>query len=253
MQRENSYHFGAGPALLPDSVLHKVQSELMNWGKTGISVLEMSHRSQEFAEISSKATENLRKLMSIPSSYDVLFLQGGARTQFAMLPMNICKKSDKSQYFISGTWSKIAAKEAALFSEVCTTDILEKSDTIKVKPSSEWPLEKTARYWHITNNETIEGIECHPQFADNSVPLVADLSSIICAREVDLNAYSAIYACAQKNLGPAGVTFVIIKKDFFPKEQEDRASMLHYANHSASKSLYNTSPVFFSLCFGPCF
>ena len=100
MQRENSYHFGAGPALLPDSVLHKVQSELMNWGKTGISVLEMSHRSQEFAEISSKATENLRKLMSIPSSYDVLFLQGGARTQFAMLPMNICKKSDKSQYFI---------------------------------------------------------------------------------------------------------------------------------------------------------
>eukprot|EP00899_Mesostigma_viride_P011399 jgi/Mesvir1/2025/Mv16549-RA.1 len=240
------FNFAAGPAILPLEVLQTAQADLLNWQGSGMSVMEMSHRGKEFESIIAKAEADLRKLLNIPDNYHVLFLQGGASTQFSSVPLNLAATKDTVvDYVVSGSWSSKAAKEAKKYAKVNIALDLKDTKFTTLKPVSEWKLSKDAAYVHICHNETIEGVE----FKDDPVmptgaALVADMSSNFCSKPVDVSKYGVIYAGAQKNIGPAGVTIVIVRNDLVGKARAETPVMLDWNTHVPDKSLYNTPPAF---------
>jgi phosphoserine aminotransferase len=242
---ERVFDFSAGPAVLPVSVLKKAQEDLVCYPGAGISVLEMSHRSKPFEAIINSAEANVRKLYNIPDSYRVLFLQGGAIMQFAMIPMNILKGSGKAaDYVVTGSWSKKALSEAKT-QGTCNTAWNGSETSFKRKPANdELKLDKSAAYCYICSNETIEGVQWQALPDVGDVPLVCDSSSDIFSKPVDVTKYGILFACAQKNAGPAGVTIVIMRDDLVAKSDDNIPSLLNYKKMSEAKSLLNTPPTF---------
>lgn len=236
------YNFSAGPSMLPEPVLKKAAEEMLNYQGSGMSVMEMSHRSKVYLSIIENAEALLRKLMHIPDNYTVLFLQGGASQQFAMIPMNLMTKNHKTDFIHTGNWSKKAIKEAKLFGEA---NIIASSEdkNFSYIPDN-YTISGDADYLHITSNNTIEGT-VFTQIPDTgSIPLVADMSSNILSEETDVTKFGLIYAGAQKNIGPAGVTVVIIRNDLIGKHRENTPVIFRYDTHAEAKSLYNTPPCY---------
>jgi phosphoserine aminotransferase len=239
------YNFCAGPAMLPVDVMKKAQTEFINWNNTGCSVMELSHRSSEFMAMAKQAELDLRELMSIPHNYSVLFCHGGGRGQFSAVPLNLLPQGKSADYIISGSWSKAAAKEAQNFGDINTVDVTEVRDDITfVKPSEHWNLNPDAAYVHYCPNETVDGIEIFDIPATNSVPLVADMSSTILSHHIDVSKFGVIYAGAQKNIGPSGLTIVIIRNDLLGNAQKATPCIMNYKLLADNDSMYNTPPTY---------
>lgn len=238
------YNFSAGPAMLPAEVLLQAAEELRDWHGSGMSVMEMSHRGKEFTNIANRAEANFRELMAIPASYKVLFLQGGASSQFAMVPLNLLRGKNTADYINTGAWSKKAIAEAKKFSEVNVAATSEQDRFTSIPPRSSWQLNPDAAYIHYTPNETIGGVEFHEIPDVRGVPLVADMSSTILSRPVDVAKFGVIYAGAQKNIGPAGLTIVIIREDLLGNELPGTPTMFSYKIHAETGSMYNTPPTY---------
>jgi phosphoserine aminotransferase len=239
------YNFSPGPAMLPLPALEEAQHDLLALPGTGMSILEISHRSKRFQQIIDQAEANLRKLLAIPAEYDVLFLQGGAQLQFAMVAMNFLRGTGKSaDYVLCGTWGKKAMDEAKTQGPVRPAWDGKAGNYNRMPAAGELKLDANAAYVHITSNETIQGIQFPAEPAVGNVPLFCDSSSDFLCRPVDMPKYGILYACAQKNAGPAGVTVVIIRKDLVERSPGDLPSMLSYKVMAAEKSLYNTPPCF---------
>jgi len=230
------YNFSAGPAMLPEAVLKLVQSEFLEWEGQGASVMELSHRGKPFMALAEKAEQDLRDLMKIPDDYSVLFLQGGATSQFSAIPLNLGNGSGKADYAVTGHWSVKAVKDAKNFvevNEVCnTTD----SKFTEVPAASDWNLSDDADYVHITPNETIAGVE-FDFLPDTDKPICADLSSTILSRPVDVSKYGMIYAGAQKNIGPSGLTIVIIRNDLMGNFRANSPRLMDYKVMAESDSM----------------
>ncbi len=235
------HNFYAGPAILPQEVLEKAKSELTSLNGIGLSVMEISHRSKDFDAIITSAEENFKKLLNIPENYHVLFLQGGASQQFGMIPMNLLK-GGKADYVNTGAWAKKAIKEAKLFGNVNVAASSEDKDFSYIP--KEFNFTGDCNYVHITSNETIGGIQFNNYPDTGDVPLIADMSSDIMSKKLDISKFGMIYAGAQKNIGPSGVTLVIIRDDLVENSAEGLTSMLSYKIHAEKKSLYNTPPAF---------
>ncbi|HEY3025513.1 MAG TPA: 3-phosphoserine/phosphohydroxythreonine transaminase [Pyrinomonadaceae bacterium] len=237
---ERIYNFSAGPAILPLAVLEEAQRELVMLPGVGMSVMEISHRSKTFDEIISGAESGIRELMGLPDNYHVLFLQGGASLQFSMLAMNFLPADRSADYILTGSWGKKAVKEAKRAGTVNIAATMADGGFTRVPAQDELKLDKHAAYVHITTNETIEGVQWKmaPQVGD--VPLIADASSDIMSRTVPVEKYALIYAGAQKNMGPSGVTLVIIRDDLLKRIPDGLHTMLDYRTHVENKSLYNT-------------
>lgn len=238
------FNFSAGPAMLPQAVLEQARQEMLDWSGSGMSVMEMSHRGKEFVSIAEQAEQDLRELMAIPANYKVLFLQGGASSQFAMVPMNLLRGKGTADYVNTGMWSKKAISEAKRFGKVNVAGTSEKSNFTTVPAQGEWRLDANAAYVHYTPNETIGGVEFPfiPETGD--VPLVADMSSTILSRPVDVSRFGLIYAGAQKNIGPAGLTLVILREDLIGHAQTGTPAMFDYKTHADESSMYNTPPTY---------
>ncbi|GAB4817068.1 hypothetical protein N2152v2_004114 [Parachlorella kessleri] len=233
------YNFSAGPAVLPLDVLEKAQDELLNWGGSGMSVMEMSHRGKEFISIAAKAESDLRALLGIPDNFKVLFLQGGASTQFAAVPLNLTEEGESVDYLVMGSWSKKAAGEAKKY---CKVNIVATGDNKSIPPTAEWKLSQEAKYVHYCDNETIQGVEFKAPPAVGDKILVADMSSNFLSKPVDVSKYGVIYAGAQKNVGPAGLTVVIVRDDLLGKSRPITPTMLDWATQAENDSMYNTPP-----------
>lgn len=241
---KRAYNFNAGPAALPLEALQEAREELTDYRGIGMSVLEISHRSKEFAAINDETQALVRELLAIPDGYKVLFLQGGASLQFAMVPMNLLGEGRVAAYVDTGSWAQKAIKEGQLFGEVAIAASSADSGYTKVPDLAAIRMPENAAYLHITSNETIGGIQ-YKAFPDTgNVPLVADMSSDIMSRPFDVSKFGLIYAGAQKNLGPSGVTLVILREDLLAAMPKELPTMLRYATHADSNSLYNTPPVF---------
>lgn len=238
------YNFSAGPAALPEPVLRQAQAELLEWGGQGASVMELSHRGKPFIEVAARAECDLRELMGIPEDYAVLFLQGGATQQFALIPMNLAEAGQIADYVLTGHWAQKAAAEAAHHAKVNIAASGEASDFTAIPPRASWRLTPGAAYVHYTPNETIHGVEFHDIPEVGAVPLVADMSSTILSRPIDVSRFGLIYAGAQKNIGPAGLTLVIVRRDLLARAGQPRARILRYAEHAAQDSMLNTPPTF---------
>jgi len=237
-------NFSAGPGALPESVLQRVQQDLLNWQRSGMSVLEMSHRGKEFVAIAAQAEADLRDILSIPDAYRVLFLQGGASSQFAMIPLNLGTENAAVDYVNTGSWSKKAIVEARKY---CTVNIVASSEDEQftcIPAAVDWQLNSEAAYLHYTPNETIGGVEFHWVPQVGKVPLIADMSSCILSRPIDVSRYGLIYAGAQKNIGPAGLTLVIVRQDLIGQARTGTPSMFDYAVHAKAGSMANTPPTF---------
>lgn len=233
------FNFSAGPAVLPEPVLAEAKDDLTDYKGCGMSVMELSHRGPEFMDIIARAEADLRALLSIPDSYDVLFLQGGASGQFAAIPLNLtAKKEDVVDYVVTGSWSKKAAEEAGKYA---TVNIAAKGDNKSIPPPESWALTPGAKYVHYCDNETIQGVEFQgpPDVPDGTV-LIADMSSNFLSKPVDVAKYGVIYAGAQKNVGPAGVTIVIVRKDLVGAARPDTPAILDWKTMEGS--MYNTPP-----------
>ena len=239
---KRAYNFCAGPAALPEAVLLRAQSELLDWHGKGLSVMEMSHRSDEFVSIATKAEQDLRDLLSIPSNYKVLFLQGGASQQFAQIPLNLLPENGKADYIDTGIWSQKAIEEASRFGHVNVAATAKPYDYFAIPGQNEWNLSKDAAYVHYAPNETIGGLEFNwiPETGD--VPLVADMSSDILSRPVDVSRFGMIYAGAQKNIGPSGIVVNIIREDLLGRARSICPTMLDYKVAADNGSMYNTPP-----------
>ncbi len=238
------YNFSAGPAALPEEVLEQARDELLDWHGAGMSVMEMSHRGKEFMSIAEQAEADLRELMDIPDEYRVLFLQGGASSQFAMVPMNLLRGRGKADYINTGAWSKKAIAEARRYAEVNVAASSEATNFTTIPPMSDWQLDPEAAYVHYTPNETIGGVEFHWVPETGEVPLVADMSSTILSRPIDVRRYGVIYAGAQKNIGPAGLTLVIVREDLIGETLPGTPTMFDYKVHAEAGSMYNTPPTY---------
>lgn len=236
------YNFSAGPGVMPEPVLERAAAEMLSWQGCGLSVMEMSHRGAEFIEIAERAEAGLRALMGIPANYRVLFLQGGATLQFAMVPLNLRPTGASADYVQTGQWSVKAVEEARRSGPVRVVASGEASRYTAIPPRAGWACDPGAAYLHYTSNETIGGV----QFADvpdsGPVPLVCDMSSDILSRPVDVSRFGLIYAGAQKNIGPAGLTVVIVRDDLLGRAPAGTASMLDYRVQAQSGSMYNTPP-----------
>ncbi|MBK9326937.1 MAG: 3-phosphoserine/phosphohydroxythreonine transaminase [Thiobacillaceae bacterium] len=241
---ERIYNFSAGPAVLPREVLEQARDELVNWQGCGMSVMEMSHRGKEYMGIQAQAEADLRELMGIPANYKVLFVQGGASSQFAMVPMNLLRGKASADYLNTGEWSKKAIKEAKKYGAVNVVASSEDKNFSYAPAQDAWKLDPNAAYVHYTPNETIGGVEIFwtPQTGD--VPLVADMSSTILSRPMDVSKYGLIYAGAQKNIGPAGVTVVIARDDLIGQTVAGTPTMFDYKTHADNESMYNTPPTY---------
>ena len=239
------YNFSAGPAALPEEVLLQAQSEMLDWHGSGMSVMEMSHRGKEFMSIAAEAEADLRELMGVPSNYKVLFLQGGASSQFAMIPMNLIGRTGKADYFRTGSWSKKAISEAKRYGDVKVTVNSEIDGKFTSVPAAgDLSVSADAAYVHYTPNETIEGVELAYIPHTGDVPIVADLSSTILSRPIDVSRFGLIYAGAQKNIGPAGLTLVIVREDLIGTPLDGTPTMFNYATHADNESMYNTPPTY---------
>jgi phosphoserine aminotransferase len=238
------FNFSAGPAVLPLDALEQVQRDLLSLPGVGMSILEISHRSKPFEEILAACEADMRKLAGIPDNYRVLFLQGGASLQFSMVPMNLLTAQSSADYIVTGAWSQKAVKEAKRVGAVKIAATTEAENFKRVPKQSELTLDPAAAYVHYTTNNTIFGTEFHYVPDAAGVPLVADASSDIFSRPIDVSRYGLIYAGAQKNLAPAGVTLVIIREDLLQRTPATLPTMLQYGVHADNQSMYNTPPVF---------
>jgi len=241
---ERIFNFSAGPAVLPEEVLREAQRDLLSLPGVGESILEISHRSKVFDEIIGGCDADIRTLAGIPAGYQVLFLQGGASLQFSMVPMNILPAGGKADYILTGSWSKKAVKEAQKVGTVQIAGSTESENFSRIPAASEIRIDPQSAYVHFTTNNTIFGTEWETEPSAGGVPLVADASSDIFSRPIDVSKYALIYAGAQKNLAPAGVTLVIIRDDMLARSPKGLPTMLDYNTHAKEKSLYNTPPVF---------
>ncbi|MCB9207992.1 MAG: 3-phosphoserine/phosphohydroxythreonine transaminase [Ignavibacteriales bacterium] len=242
--KKRVYNFSAGPAILPEEVLLEAQEDLFSYKETGMSVMEMSHRSKAYDEIFSGAINDLKKLLNIGDNYDVLFLQGGATLQFSMVPLNLMPPVNKADYINTGAWSKKAIKEAKRVGEVNIAGTSEDTNFSRIPKQSDLKLNADASYVHFTSNNTIFGTEFKNEPEVGNVPLVCDASSDFLHKFIDVNKYGVVYAGAQKNMGPAGATVVIIKKDLLERSSDKLHTYLNYKVHSDGASLYNTPPTF---------
>lgn len=238
------YNFSAGPATLPGTVLNRAREELLDWHGSGMSVMEMSHRGKEFMSIAQQAEADLRELLVIPSDYHVLFLQGGATSQFSMVPMNLLRGRQQADYINTGAWSKKAIAEARRYCSVNLVASSEDSNFTTVPPADNWQLDPAAAYMHYTPNETIGGVEFDAIPETGAVPLVADMSSAILSRPLDVSRFGLIYAGAQKNIGPAGLTVVIVRNELVGEVLDGTPSMFNYQLHAENGSMLNTPPTF---------
>lgn len=238
------YNFSAGPACLPVEVLQRAQADLLSWNGSGMSVMEMSHRGEEYSYIHQKAKDDLCELLNVPDNYRVLFMQGGASTQFACVPLNLAKPDDVADYVVTGSWGVKAEKEARKY---CSTNIAatdEQNNFTHIPKPSEWSLSNDPAYVHICHNETIQGVEFKGTPDVGSRTLVADMSSNFLSKPINVSDYGVIYAGAQKNVGPSGVTIVIVREDLIGKQQQITPTMLDWQVMAESDSLHNTPPCF---------
>ncbi len=238
------YNFSAGPAMLPAEVLEQAREEMLDWRGSGMCVAEMSHRGKEFMSIAGQAEADLRELLAIPAGYQVLFLQGGASMQFAMVPMNLLRGKTTADYINTGAWSKKAISEAKRY---CTVNLAASTEAVKftaVPAQAELQLGADAAYVHYTPNETIGGVEFSYVPDTAGVPLVADMSSTLLSRPIDVSRYGLIYAGAQKNIGPAGLVIVILREDLIGETLPGTPTMLDYKTHAENGSMYNTPPTY---------
>ncbi|VAW85428.1 Phosphoserine aminotransferase [hydrothermal vent metagenome] len=238
------YNFSAGPACLPEAVLKQAQQEMTDWQGAGMSVMEMSHRGKDFISIAARAEADLRELMAIPDNYKVLFLQGGASAQFGNVPINLLRGKKGADYIYTGQWSKKAIAEGKRLCDVNVAASAEASNFSVLPAQSEWNLNSDAAYVHYTPNETIGGLEFHWTPETGDVPLVADMSSTILSRQIDVSKFGVIYAGAQKNIGPAGLTVVIIREDLIGETVPGMPAMCDYKIMADNDSMYNTPPTY---------
>jgi phosphoserine aminotransferase len=238
------FNFGAGPAAMPLEVLERAERELVNWQDAGMSVMEMSHRGKEFVAIAAQAEADLRKLLDIPKNYRVLFLQGGATMHFSAVPMNLLRGKRTADFVNTGEWSKKAIAEARKFCEPRVVASSEDRDFTYVPKQAAWKLSPDAAYVHICSNETIGGVEFHWTPETDAVPLVADMSSHILSRPLDVSRYGLIYAGAQKNIGPAGLVVVIAREDLLGQALPGTPNVLDYKLMAEADSMLNTPPTF---------
>jgi len=239
-----AFNFSPGPAALPESVLQQAQAELLDYKGTGVSVMEMSHRSKEFLEIAEQAEADFRELLAIPENYQVFFMQGGASLQFSMVPLNLLRGKTTADYLNTGNWSKAAIKEA---SRLCTVNVVassQDSNYAHIPAIDSWKLSSNAAYLHITGNETIGGVEFHEYPSLGDTPLVSDMSSTLLSRPLEVEKFGVIYAGAQKNLGPAGLTIVIVRDDLIGHAREQTPRLLDYQVYADGDSMSNTPPTF---------
>ncbi|MFN0317675.1 MAG: 3-phosphoserine/phosphohydroxythreonine transaminase [Burkholderiales bacterium] len=238
------FNFSAGPAVLPREVLEQARDEMLDWHGCGTSVMEMSHRGKEFMAIAAQAEQDLRELLCVPPNYKVLFLQGGATLQFAAIPMNLLRGKQKADYIHTGEWAKKAIGEAKKYCQVNIAASSEDAKFTYAPPLDRWHLDPGAAYVHYTANETIGGVEFHWIPGTGKVPLVCDMSSTILSRPIDVSRFGLIYAGAQKNMGPAGLTLVIVREDLLGQTLPGTPSMLDYKVQADSESMYNTPPTY---------
>ena len=238
------YNFSAGPAAIPDVVLERVRDDIPDWNGTGMSVMEVSHRSKEFVGVAEKAEQDLRSLLGVPDNYSVLFPQGGATLQFAMVPLNLARDGQTVDYVQTGSWSKKAIAEASRYCDVNVVANSADQNFTTIPDEGSWTRSADAAYLHYCANETIAGVE-FPFIPDaGPTPLVSDMSSTILSRPLDVSRFGVIYAGAQKNIGPAGITLVIVRKDLIGNAREGTPSLLDYSVYDQAGSMSNTPPVF---------
>lgn len=238
------YNFSAGPAVLPEEVLLEAQKDFYSYKGSGMCVMEMSHRGKIFDQIIKEAEADLRKLLDINDNYAVLFLQGGATLQFSMVPLNLMPPKNKADYIVTGSWAKKAVKEAKRVGTVNIAASTESENFVRIPKQSELKLDPDASYVHFTSNNTIYGTQWKTEPEVGNIPLVCDASSDILHKKIDVNKYGLIYAGAQKNIGPAGVTLVIIRKDLLERSSDSLHTYLNYKIHVENNSLYNTPCTF---------
>lgn len=238
------YNFSAGPAMLPEPVLQQAQAELPDWHGSGASIMEMSHRGKEFVSVAAAAEQDVRELLGVPANYKILFLQGGATMQFAAIPMNILRGKSQADYIVTGAWGKKAVSEAKKYCSVNIAASSEKENFTRIPDFHEWTLSQDAAYVHYTPNETIGGVEFHWVPETGEVPLVADFSSTILSRPIDVSRFAIIYAGAQKNIGPAGLTLVIVRDDLLGNVLSITPSVYDYAKQAEADSMLNTPPTY---------
>ncbi|MBQ7290237.1 MAG: 3-phosphoserine/phosphohydroxythreonine transaminase [Clostridia bacterium] len=238
------YNFSAGPSMLPEEVLKTAAAEMLEYGATGQSVMEMSHRSKEYQAIIDEAEADLREIMNVPENYKVLFLQGGASTQFAMVPMNLMTKNGKADYIVTGQWAKKAYKEAARYGAARVIASSEDKTFSYIPEVTPDMVDPEADYVHICMNNTIYGTKWQSLPETGNVPLVADISSCILSEPIDVSRFGVLYAGAQKNVAPAGLTIVIIREDLIGNAMDITPTMLNYATHAENGSMFNTPPCY---------
>ena len=239
-----AHNFCAGPAALPEAVLQKAQAELLDWHGKGLSVMEMSHRSDDYVAIAEKAEQDLRDLLNVPSNYKVLFMQGGASQQFAQIPLNLLPDDSIADYVETGIWSKKAIEEARRFGTINVAASAKAYDYFAIPGQNDWQLSKNAAYLHYCSNETIGGLQFDWVPDLGEVPLVCDMSSDILSRPIDVSQFGMIYAGAQKNIGPSGLVVVIIREDLLGKARSICPTMLDYKVAADNGSMYNTPATF---------
>jgi phosphoserine aminotransferase len=237
------HNFSAGPAALPEEVLEILRNDIPDWNGTGMSVMEISHRSKEFIAVAERSEANLRQLLRIPSDYSVLWIQGGATLQMAMAPLNLTVPESVADYVVTGSWGKKAAQEAGRQCVVSIAADSSDQNFTYIPDQSQWRCSEGAAFLHITSNETIGGVEFHDA-PDLPVPLVADMSSNILSRPIDVSDYGVIYAGAQKNIGPAGITLVIVRNDLLEPARSNLPHLMMWKSYAESESMTNTPPTF---------
>lgn len=246
---ERIYNFSPGPATLPYSVLQQAAADIVNYQNTGIGLIELSHRSKEFMAVAEDTERSIRQLLKVPDTYKVLFLQGGASSQFFMIPMNLLGDGKTATYLNTGTWAKKAIKEARLFGDITVAYSSEDTTFNRVPRDDEYTVDPDSEYLYFVSNNTIYGTQ-FAQMPKTDTMLVADMSSDILSRPVDIDKFGIIFAGAQKNMGPAGVTIVIVREDLLDKTPDSVPTMLRYKTHADKGSMFNTPPCFAIYCVG---
>ena len=239
------FNFSAGPAMLPKEVMQQAQAELLNWQQQGCSVMEMSHRSKAFIQVAETAEQDLRQLLAIPDNYKVLFMHGGGRGQFSAVPLNLSTEGQSADYLVTGSWSKGAVKEAKNYLNTSVVaENIQHNGQWRPAPITDWQLNSEAAFFHYCPNETVDGIELTQVPDTGDVPVVADMSSCILSKKINVKDYGLIYAGAQKNIGPSGLTLVIIRDDLLGLARQQTPCILNYQLQADNGSMYNTPPTF---------
>lgn len=234
------YNFSPGPAMLPETVLRRVQAELLDWRGSGMSVMEVSHRGTDFVEFAAESERNLRALLAVPDHYKVLFLQGGATLQFAAVPLNLAPPGSVVDYVVTGNWGEKAVQEAERYARVNVAATSKASKFTTIPSPSSWALSDNAAYLHYTPNETVFGVEFHAVPEVSKAPLVADMSSTLLSRPLDVSRFGLIYAGAQKNIGPAGLALVIVREDLLGRARRETPGVIDYKTMAENDSMWNT-------------